>query len=694
MKLNLNILQRFIDLQENNAEKIRLLLDDVGLEVKGIEQIGNQTIFNIETLANRGDHLYALGIARELAARLLTTVNMPQVSATLSDRKPSLPVRNSTDKCLSYGLLEMQLPRQLKLRPDITATINLGEDSKKPPIVDLLNYLQAEIGQPMHAFDKAKVDGEISIVLSDKPEKILALDGKEYQVPVGSILIRDRVKTIAVGGVIGCANTMVSDASERVLIEAAVFDSVCVRKTARAMGISTDASYFFERGVDRDNVLFAFKRIVHLAQASALGSAEKEGAHVLGLEYLQTVPLEKRQVQVRLAEVRHQLNSPRLDEQELVSRLRQLGYIIQASGEKAERSLMLQVPSWRLWDVFNEEDIIEDIARARSLASIKQSLPPLDYQPALEDPLEVLLLKLEPALIGSGYQEVISKGFYAAEDVKLLSELDPQLGSQQMALKNSLESAYSHMKITNLLHLYRLAEQHTRRFQQSFKVYELCRIFQREKVSGRRFEYEKDILSLATSGRWFEHEFRKPEDLESQLLLMKGVLEKLIRACGKSFKVKQSKHKLLHPGYQADVYAGAKLVGHFGLVHPHIRESLDFKSLLVYAEIEAEQLCQLVESKRYQSASDYPPIRRDLTLKLPEKEFAIKVCDAIEKLGFENLHQVIIADTFKKPDENFSRLTIRITFQSNNRTLEHSEVDVLMAQIVAHLKSDQGLEIA
>jgi phenylalanyl-tRNA synthetase beta chain len=230
MKLHVRMLEKLMELPEcpidtAGSSPLRHTFDDLGLEVKGVEASGDRgVVFTIETLANRGDHLYTLGVARELSARSLGQISIPTVAGQLSDRKTSVLVKRTTDKCSRYALLEMYIPNQMPLRNDVAVFID--EPGKRPAIVDLLNYVQLELGQPMHAFDASKIDGEIAIDCATQVEEIEALDGKSYKVPEGSILIRDRKKIIAVAGVIGCSNSMVTESTTKVCIEAAIFDPV------------------------------------------------------------------------------------------------------------------------------------------------------------------------------------------------------------------------------------------------------------------------------------------------------------------------------------------------------------------------------------------------------------------------------------------------------------------------------------
>lgn len=706
MKLNVRLLEKFIELPEcapENAARsqLRHLLDDLGLEVKSVEVTPERgTVFTIETLANRGDHLSVLGAAREISARTLAQIKLPTFAANLSERKSSVPVRRVTDKCSRYALLEMSLPSGMPLRSDVAAFVD--EPERHHAIVDLLNYVQVELGQPMHAFDAEKIDGEIVIDLATKPERIEALDGKTYEVPEGSILIRDRKKIVAVAGVIGCSNSMVTSTTRKVFIEAATFDPVTVRVTARAMGISTDASHAFERGVDPEGIQTALKRLVALAEGSAGTIHGAESAHVLGLTYVENTPAEKRKVSVTLSILRRELNMPRLEEVEVVARLKNLGYGVEASSQGKDREFSLLVPSWRLYDVRNREDVVEDVARAVSLNRMKPELPPLDYEAPARNPIEILFDRVRAALVGNGFFEVITKGFYSAQDVALLEGLQKGFEAHHVALKNSLEQSNSHMKATNLVHLVKLLAANRKRGVRAPKVFEFCRLFSKpaelpsdepKERDPLDYNYERDVLCLASAGRWADVEWRKGESLEEHARLFKGALASIVKSLGCAFSVGKSDNRFLHPGMQASVKMGRSVVGYFGVVHPLIRDAYDLKDDAFFCEIDLRLVYKLMTKVEAPQVSDLPPICRDMTLKIDPKEQAGRVVRILHELNVESLSEASIIDDFRKQEESFRRVTYRITFQRSDRTLKHDEVDAAMGSLLETLKARHNIEM-
>lgn len=687
MKLYLSMLEKYVQLPSADAAEIRKHLDDLGLEVKDLVTDGGQTTFNIESLANRGDHLYAAGVAREFSARFLTPLRQPAGASELPERKASAIIRRETPLCPRYALGELVLAPDFKVRADV-AQIMASVPGERPPIVDYLNYIQLEIGQPMHAFDKEKIEGgEIIIDQTQKEEEIVALDGKTYRVPPHSIVIRDRKKIVAVAGVIGCANSMCDAKTQRVLIESALFDPVAVRKTARAMGLSTDASYAFERGVDPESPVPAIRRLLALA-----GGADGKTAQLVGLSVSEGELPARRQITVGLQYIRRHMNAPRLDELEVTSRLKNLGFQPTVQERGKERDLLLTVPSWRCWDIANEDDIVEEVARAIGLGKVKIVLPPFDQEIKPVSAFEQLLFTLEPALLGNGFFEVITKGFYSAEDVGLLERLDLGVGAKHVLVKNAVESAYSHMKITNALHLAKLALQNERRGNLSCKVYEVGRQFALTPESKQGHEFEWDTLTLGVSGRWANAEWRKPESAEELLFSVKGVLGAIADALGTELTTTESAQPMLHPGCQAAVKFGRNIVGFFGLLHPELAERIELRAPFVYAELDMG-LLQRVRQRPLVVASEFPAVRRDLTLKIPLRSMAGRVLRHIDELKRENLLNVAIVDEFRKADEEFRRVTFRLTFQRVDRTLENAEVDLDVQEILKVLSSAHQISL-
>jgi len=666
MKISLALLQQFVDVPYKEIQKLRRISDEIGLEVEEVEEEMGEIFFKIETLAHRGDHLCALGIAREFSAHFLTPLHHVPVLEKWDPKPFPIDVFVETENCLRYALVHFTLPNKIDLsKSRYLENIDL-------PIVSLLNYVTAELGQPMHAFDADTIEGNIRVVLSEKEEEIEALDGKSYLVPPHSILIRDSKKTVAVAGIIGCANSMVSDQTKSVLIESATFDPVSIRKSAQKMGLSTDASYIFERGSDREQVLFALKRLLAL-----LPPVETALFYDAGKER------EKRVIALDLKNLCSYLHLPQLKKEDLEERLTLLGYTLEWT--EADRCLVT-IPSWREWNVHTSEAIIEDFAKSYGLNRISLDLPALSYEIPPLSTKEEIEKRIETSLLGHGFFEVMTKSYYSHEALSLLEGLYPDVGVRHVSMKNSLEREYSFLKNTNVIHLAKLARENLKRDIVSFKVYECARLYDRTPLESP-YNYEWDAITMAVAGRWLESEWKKPETCEEKLFLLKGVLESFFASLGGQLTVKKSEHPYLHPNSQAILLFNGKPCGHFGLVHPKISEWIEIEML--YVELSHLQICQ---EKEPPQLHEYPPIKRDLTFKVPTGMLADEL---IEKIGSRaDLQKMCIVDSFQKKDEDFRRVSYRLVFQSSTRTLLNEEVDQSIHDILLEMKREHGLELA
>jgi phenylalanyl-tRNA synthetase beta chain len=687
MKLPLSLLKQFIDLPKIEEHTLRSLFDELGLEVEEVLQEKGETFFKLETLAHRGDHLYALGIARELSAHFLKPIRDMIVSSTWKVGPLTFPVVISTDKCRGYLLLQVELPEKIMISHHIERCMP-EMDMEKHPLVHLLNYAFMEIGQPLHAFDKEAVRGAISVCESTKEETIIALDGKKYTVPQGSLLIKDEEKILAVAGVIGCANSMITPKTRQVLLESATFDPVSVRKTAKKMGLSTDASYAFERGCDSEARLPALKRVIMLLQEMS-GSPE-EDLHLRMFSFSREE--KKLEIQVSFDVLRQQTNIPSLENEEIIERLLFLGYSVEPFSPAIYRVVP---PSWRQWNVLTEGAVLEDWMRVYGFNRLPLQLPPVDMTSLPVTPNENLLEKLENTFLGNGFFEVVTKSYYSSESLSCLKTLDPFVGEKHISIKNSIDKENAYLKVTNCIHLAQLADYNLRKGVLAVKIYEFARLFGRDnKPENSIYSFERDVFSFAISGRWYESEWKKGETVEEKLFLFKGLLEAFFQRLDSACSFSTSNISYLHPGCQASIFIQGKRVGFLGMIHPQLKTGLDLLDDVVYAELDTASIVGFRPKSVKEEISEYPSIKRDVTFMVKEDSRAEEVCEHIFSIKPSFLHDITIRDAFKKNEEAFRRVTYRLHFQSPLRTLAHEEVDVVMADLLVKMKENFYFQMA
>jgi len=685
MKLHLSLLKKFVDLPLSGVTEIKDLLDDLGLEVKSFEEPlkGGDVVFSLELLANRGDHHGVLGMAREIASRNLSAVKMPSIATIEGSRSVSLPLRVVTPLCLKYALLEMEIPESLLLRPEIEATLLAAP---KHPVVDTLNHVQYELGQPLHAFDRDKISGEIRVDTLSSPQSFEALDGATYQVPEGSIVILDGKGIIAVAGVIGSKGSAVSSETRRILLESACFDPVAVRKTSRAMGISTDASKVFERGSDIEGVHVAIRRVVYLLSGAG-GAVKGDACQVVGLAEGPVKPLSERIIDVSLAAIREAVNSPRLPELEVEMRLKALGFV-SVESVKGPR-FRVRVPTWRLWDIHDEQDIIEEFIRSYGLSRIK--LKPFLIEPELHDePVAVTVAqKGVPVLRCSGFNEVITKSFYSEATAGLLSQtgLNPK---SHVRLKNSLERNNSALRVSLLPSLLAVAADNQAQTVETIKIYELGRTYERHEEKAK----ESEFISFLWTGNWNAQlkeeklsegmRYRHGRGLISQILSNLGIEDVIFELTSSG---------LFHPKIQARIQVGRKEIGTVGIVHPSIASSFKVRGWVLYGELRLAQLAALQARIGYVEPAKYPIVKRDVTVIVPNKISAEKVRTELLKDAPEYCEKIEVYDWYEPKDEAVTKVTYRCIFRDQEKTLEGSVVDAGMEQLRGKIVDQMLLQI-
>jgi phenylalanyl-tRNA synthetase beta chain len=675
MKLHLSLLKKFVDIPLTSVSEIVALLDDLGLEVKAVNNLPNSdVVFTLELLANRADHHGIIGIAREIASRSLTSVRLPALASIEGVRSISLPLRVLTKLCLKYSALELEVSEALKLRPEIDSYLFA---TPKHAIVDTLNYVQYELGQPLHGFDRDKLVGELRVEELATEQTIEALDGVKYIIPAGAVVIADAKKVVAAAGVIGSLDSCVTKNTKRVVIESACFDPISVRKTARSMGLSTDAAKIFERGSDPESVLTALRRTTYLLSGAG-GAVREGGCQVIGLNNVSNVSDSERLISVRMQSIKEAINSPRLPELELEMRLKSLGFVIK--GDLKASHFKVVVPSWRKWDVHHEQDILEEFVRSYGLDRIKLKEFPLTAIVPEVDLLAQTKKRIAPVLTNNGFFEVITKSFYS--ETKVISLDGRHDGTDRhLRLQNALEKANSAMRISLLPSLLEVIADNQSQSVETIKIYEFGRTFERVVEHEIPKAQEKEFLGLAWVGNW--HTQLKNENLDEteSVFLFKGVIESICTELGIAPDVVASTSKLFHPKIQGQVKIGRKELGIFGLVHPDVVKKFKVRGPVFYGELNTPLLKDSIAQAKYDAPPRFPAARRDLTVFVPNNSFATVVLNKFIKIKSDYCEDISLYDWFRKEGEDFTRLTFRFTFRGQEETLAGELIDSEMERV-------------
>ena len=650
----------------------------LGLEVDSIAKLKSDFCIDIDLTPNRGDCFSALGVAREIAASDQTSLKKEKYLVKKHGNSKTKVLVQAKEACPKYSYLEIsslsltnskgkvkELPQQINSRLE-AAGINLIN-----PVVDILNYVMLDIGQPMHAFDKNKISGDIKIRFAKNNEKINLLDDQTISLSEDCLLITDAKGPIAFAGIMGSKDSSVEMDTSAVVLESAFFAPKFIRGKARKFGIQTDASQRFERGVDFNLQLKA------LEMASALIIKYLGGSCTKAKEIISNSDLPK-QKKINLSV--NFLNQ-KLGTKLPIKKIKQLLQYLNIKIIAAQSDLIkILTPSHR-FDLEIQEDLVEEIARLvgydnlpnRELKTAQQNFSKTDYSKTLE---------LKKFLTHNNFQEVINYSFI---DDGLQNELELSKGI--IKIQNPITENLNSMRtslfpglITNLI-------SNAKRGNDYLKIYEEGKVFSKIKsikesnhLAGLIFDQEKKSWNRSST-----FDFYSLKELVINITKFSNVAD---------ISLKKSSSNILHPKISADVFKANKKIGSFGKVHPLILKTINFKKPFFYFEFQTNELFNSKSTKLLEP-SKFPSIQRDLAFIVSEKLDYIELFKEITKHAGKDLIDIKLFDLFKGGDlqKNQKSLAFRLTWQSSKGTLEDSFIDSVVDGIVRNSKSKFGAKL-
>ena len=591
----------------------------VGLAIDAVEEREGDSVIDVEVPSNRPDCLSHIGIAREVAVIENSKVQSPKSQVFEAKGKASdftqVEIKD-LDLCPRYAA---RIVRGVKIAPSPDwLQKRLNEIGQRPinNVADITNYVLHEFGQPLHAFDLAKLtEQRIVVRRAQAGEKLTTLDDVDRKLDPQMLVIADAVRPVALAGIMGGLDSEISTTTADVLIESAYFNPDSVRRTARQLGMDTEASRRFERGADCENVLKAQTRCVELICEIAGGVATADAVDVY------PNPLPARLVTFRPGRVQSH-TSLRVELAEMTRILTALGF--KQSEAQANGALTFIVPSWRI-DVGIEEDLIEEVARHVGYDKIASELPPSnfagEYQPA-----ERKRRDLRRAFTSLGFDEAINFSFIETahdDEFELLPGLKTEADTSLVSLKNPILDDATRMRPTLLPGLLQAVRHNLNHGNRDVRLFEIGRVF--ASFSARELPQERDSLALIATGGALE-EGRAQAARENDFYELKGALEAAIEAM-KLGPLTFSKANLKHlrEGQAARVTsADGTAVGSIGRLAESIATSYKFRQPVYVAELD---LTAVLDSEprptQYLPLPRYPGVVRDVTLLVRDRKSVV-----------------------------------------------------------------------
>ena len=680
MKVLLSWIREFVDVPES-AEEIGRLLSVRGLALEGLEALGDDVVMDFDVTANRPDCLSMIGIAREIA----TAYNRPMRSEGdgFSHRHGSATAKAVALRTSTDGIpVTIEAPELCQRYVGAVADVTVGPSPQWlqdrltacgiraiSNVVDITNYVLLELGQPMHAFDLAKLGGGAIVVRQAKPgESIKTLDGKMRSLKPEMLVIADASKAQAIGGVMGGADSEVSAGTTRIVFEAAYFKPSSVRATSKALGLKTDASTRFERGMDVTAPVRAMARACQLLEQIGAGKASGMIQDVYPApQPAGSLVLERSRVPGLLG-----MDVP---DAHVVRILESLGFGVAAAGS----GWTVTTPSWRV-DIKHQVDLIEEVGRHHGFEHLPSTFPGVQQAPASSDPRIARDRRIRTALLGMGYSEAITFAFIEA------AVAEPFLqGEAPVALANPLSEKFAVMRPSLLPGLIDAVSHNRRHGRREVQLFEIgTRFSPRGETRGAGFAW----TGLATADHWSVA--RRDVDFFD----MKGVVEHLAAVSLVTLTFEEADVPYLVKGRSATIAANGQTIGVFGLLDVGIGERRDLPAgdEVYVGEINLDALTAAApaDTLRATPLPRYPWVVRDISILLEDSLSAETVRGTIRSAAPVTLRDVREFDRYQGkgiPDGKVS-LSFRLTFQSPERTLTDEEVQSGMQHIIDALTRD------
>ena len=636
----------------------------------------NDVILDLATTANRADALSMVGIAREVTALTGAEVRLPEVKEQDIATDGSLSVDvEEPNACMAYigtvieGVKVEPSPDWLKWRLEAAGTRPINN------VVDITNYVLLEWGQPLHAFDREKLqqvagsdDLTIGVRFAKDGEKLKTLDEQDRDLTTQNLLITANDKPVALGGVMGGEETEVDDNTTNIVLEAALFDPVAIRRSSRAQGMRSEASTRYERGVNQVELESACKRAIALLQELAGGTLKAQAISDSRLDFssLQAIELRLSRINRLLGQVNQENGLGYIEASDVESILGALGCKLELVEGK-EDVWSVKVPPYRYRDLEREIDLIEEVARLYGYDRFCDTLP-AKTEPGYLSPEFAIKNKLRAALRGVGLTEVVQYSLVKPTGKEVT--LDNPLFAEYSALRGELFSGLLDSFVYNL-----------DRGNGALNAFEIERVFWEEDGELK----EKDSLAgimggnITTEGLWVNGGKGTPMTWYDA----KGILENIFSNLGISVEYRpENIQERLHPGRTAALWLQGKKLGVFGQIHPQLAQEKDLPNEVYLFELNFSLLLTVLNrdsviTPKFKSYSTYPGSDRDLAFFAPLDLSVAEITKAINKAGGKLLQKVSVFDEYKGQNvpEGQRSLAFNLVYQAGDRTLTDKDVD-------------------
>lgn len=671
MKISINWLNNYVDIKIP-PEKLAYILNMAGFGVEKTTVIDGDTVFELEITPNRPDCLSYIGIAREVAAALSKPLKIPAIkSIKKAGMKTGITILDKKG-CSRYigavikGINVKESPAWLREKLNAIETRSINN------VVDITNFCLMEFGQPLHAFDYDKLSGgKIHVRRAKEGETLITIDGEERKLDPSILVIADDKGPVAIAGIMGGKETEVTAETKNILLESAYFDPVLIRLAGRKLGLSSDSSYRFERGVQFESVAAGAQRAISLTLELAGGQLERycdRKANVPSIPR-KSVTISKDFLEERLGAVVPLTNAKNI--------LIRLGCKVTSS----QNSLKILPAPFR-GDIKLGADIVEEIARVLGYDKLPATLPQIKASEVPVSKKRLFRKSLFQALLSLGFNEIVT---YSMTNQKNLDRSN-MVFTEVMRVKNPLSQDQELMRPSLLPNFLTVISSNLNRGQKDLRLFETGKIYG---SSG-----EKEVFALTMTGSRLQ-DWRRAQKEEVNFFDLKGALERLLeRTDIAKYSFIPVEKPFLENAQSAAIMVDGQEIGYIGKISSIVLDRWDIRAKnILFAQLDVEALFDhAAKQKHFEPVPEYPSIIRDISLAIKKDVTFQQIEEIVMTSGTKFLSSIKMIEEYMgdKIPQGYRGLVFSLTFRSAERTLREEEVAQIHARICQVLADKLG----
>lgn len=650
---------------------------DLGKDIVEVLNL-KEDIIDFEITPNRPDCLSIEGLGREVAVSLGKKFKNPRKNIDelkVENKKEIEGLKvdiTAPDLCYRYIA---RVVKDVKIGPSpewMRRRLKACGVRSINNIVDITNYVMLEMGQPMHAFDINSIEGKhITVRRAKKQEKITTLDEQERKLDENDLVIADEKKAVAIAGVMGGLNSEIEENTKTVVFESAVFYGGGIRKTAKKVGLRTESSSRFEKGLSSENALRAINRAVELVEQIGAGKA------VDGKIDVYPTKQKINKIKLDVERINHLLGT-NISRQDMVDILEKL--------EIKEENNMVIAPYFRM-DLEFVADLAEEIARFYGYDKLATTLIKADTTLGIRNKEQKIEKKIKEVLVNSGFSEIYTYGFVSEKDLEK-SKINEDLIQKSITILNPLSDEYKLMRPTTVPSMMQILAGNANKKNQNVKLFDISRNYRNlnHEIENGEVPLQENILTIGMYG----------EDVDFYTL--KGIIENVLETVyvNRYDVEKETKNQSYHPGRCAKIKVGTDVIATIGEVHPEVLANYDIQKRAYLAEVNITKVVKYSRAnKKYVEVPKFPAVERDIAMIVDEKIEVGQIEKIITKKSKKLLESVKLFDIYrdKKIGVGKKSVAYSLIFRDKNKTLSDDEINSIMNNIITELEKTLEAEL-